>query len=136
MSKKGFGKFIMGAGIGVALGFLFAPKKGEETRRELKKLFDDFMRKVRSIDSEDVKEAVEAKIKELKKGLENLDKETLLAEAKKQASNLAKAAEDLVAYTIEKGTPVIEKSANAIRNKVIEASEKIIEKLSIEKKVE
>lgn len=130
MSKSGIGKFLAGAGIGAALGILFAPKKGSDTRADLKNMFDDLVRKVRSIDAEDVRLTVEAKIEELKEGLANLDKETALTEAKKQAKKLQKQAENLVEYAIEKGTPIIEKSANAIKLKVIEVSEQIIEKLS------
>ena len=33
--KSGFGKFLAGAAIGVGLGLLFAPKKGEDTRKDL-----------------------------------------------------------------------------------------------------
>ena len=33
MSKKGgIGKFVAGSALGVGLGFLFAPKKGSDTR--------------------------------------------------------------------------------------------------------
>ena len=34
MSKKGLGKFIVGAGIGAAIGLIFAPKKGSELRKD------------------------------------------------------------------------------------------------------
>ena len=38
---NGFGKFLTGVAIGVGIGILFAPKSGEETRRELKEKFDE-----------------------------------------------------------------------------------------------
>ncbi|MBR2833958.1 MAG: YtxH domain-containing protein [Bacilli bacterium] len=133
MSKKGgLGKFALGAGIGAALGLLFAPKKGEDFRADLKVKFDDLVSKVRSMDVDEVRMNVEDKIEELRLGLENLDKETVLAEAKKQATKLKKQANDLLEYAIEKGTPVIEKSANNVKNKVIEVSQSVIDRLSEE----
>lgn len=134
MSKKGMGKFVVGAGIGAALGMLFAPKKGEDLRADLKVKLDDLIAKAKNIDVEEVKLAVEDKVEELKLGLENLNKETALAEAKKQATKLKKQANELVEYAVEKGTPVIEKSANAVKAKVVEACESVIEKLKEEPK--
>ena len=32
--KSGFGKFLVGLGVGAGIGMLFAPKSGKETREE------------------------------------------------------------------------------------------------------
>ena len=134
MSKKGMGKLVIGAGIGAALGLLFAPKKGEDTRKDVKKALDDLLLKVKNTSAEDVRETVETKINEIKEGIANLDKETVLAEAKKQAKKLQEAASELVDYAVEKGTPVIESSATAIKKKVAEVSKEVTKKLEKEEK--
>ena len=36
MDKNGFSSFLLGLGVGVAIGMLFAPKSGEETRKLIK----------------------------------------------------------------------------------------------------
>jgi len=36
MDKNGLSSFLLGLGVGVAVGMLFAPKSGEETRELLK----------------------------------------------------------------------------------------------------
>ena len=55
MSKKGLGKFILGAGIGATLGILFAPKSGKETREDVKKTMEELVNKAKNLDAEEVK---------------------------------------------------------------------------------
>ena len=83
---------------------------------------------------EDVKFAIEMKVTEIKNELEDLDKEKVLKIAKKQASNLKDKADELVNYAIEKGTPVLEKAADAIREKTIVVTREILNKLEKEEK--
>lgn len=129
MSKKGMGKFVLGALAGASLGILFAPKKGKDTRADLKAKIDDLLNKAKEIDAEEIKEKIENKIEEIKAELEDLDKEKALEIAKKKAKQIQKKSEELVNYAIEKGTPVLEKAASAVREKAIVVTKEVLKKL-------
>ncbi|MEG0026407.1 MAG: YtxH domain-containing protein [Bacilli bacterium] len=129
MHKKGFGKFFVGAAIGTGLGILFAPKKGSETRKELKEKFDEMLAKVKDVDIEEVKETIEEKIEEIKKELDELDQEKVKKIANKKAEEIKIKAEELVEYAVLKGTPILEKTANSIREKAIIVTKEILDKL-------
>lgn len=127
--KKGLGKLFAGLAIGGALGVLFAPKTGKDTRADLKTKLDDMLAKVKNMDAQDVKETIENKIAEIKEDLEDLDKEKVMAIASKKAKQIQKKTEELVDYAIEKGTPVLEKAATNIRNKAIDVTKDVLNKL-------
>ncbi len=127
--KKGFGKFAFGAIIGAGLGILFAPKKGSETRKELKIKLDELIAKAKDLDIDEVKESIESRIEIIKAELEDLDKEKVLKIAKKKAKDLQIKAEELVNYAVEKGTPVLEKAATSVKEKTIEVTKQVLAKL-------
>jgi len=130
----GVGKFLAGAAVGVGLGILFAPKSGKETRKELKQKLDELVEKVKNIDSKEVKKKIEKKIEELKKEIEDLDKEKVLAIAKKKAASVKKKSEELVDLAVKKGTPVLEKAANEVREKAIVVVKDVLNKLEKKEK--
>ena len=103
--KSGIGKFIAGAAIGAGLGVLFAPKKGSETRKELKEKIDEFIVQVKNIDIKEVKEEFE------------------------KTAQIKKKTQELVDLAIEKGTPVLRDAADEVREKAIEVTKDVLKKL-------
>lgn len=130
MSKKsGLGKFALGAGIGAGLAFLFAPKKGSDLRRDIKKKFDTFMEDVDDLTVAEIKKEFTDKVDEIKKGIDELDKETVVKTAKKKSEELKNKAAELVELAKEKGTPVLEGVAEDLKEKTISVAKDVIEKL-------
>ena len=128
MSKK-FGAFVAGVAVGATLGVLYAPKKGSETREDLKELFDDIMNKIKDIDFQDVKDAVATKIADIKQSLSELDKEKVLAIAKEKGALLKEKCEDLIKYAREKGIPAVEKTAKELKEKAATITKEVVNKL-------
>lgn len=134
MAKKGWGKFVLGAGLGAGLGMLFAPKAGSETRKELKVKIDDLVAKAKELDMNDVTTQVEEKIKDIKKGIKELDKEKVLKFAKEKSEVLKGKANDLVDLAKEKGTPVLKDAADEVKEKAINVAKEVIARLEKEEK--
>lgn len=135
MSKKnGLGKFVLGAAVGAGLGVLFAPKKGSETRAELKVKLNELAEKAKNMKANDVKIYIEDKIDEIKVSLEELDKEKVLEFAKEKAAQINKKTDELVKYVVEKGTPVMEKTATAIKEKASLVIKDVLKRLEKEDK--
>lgn len=127
--KSGFGKFLAGAAIGAGLGILFAPKKGSETRADLKAKIDEIVKQVKNIDIDEVKEEFEMKLESLKAELADLDKEKVLDIAKKKSKELKEKAQELVDLAIEKGTPILRDMAEEVRLKTIDVTKEVLKKL-------
>ena len=100
MSKKR--NFLLGAAVGLGLGFLFAPKSGKETREDLSNLIKDLIEKAKQIDVEEVKNAIIVKTKELENTIRDLDKETAKQLIIDKTNDVKIKAQELVDLAIEK----------------------------------
>lgn len=127
--KSNAGKFVLGAAIGATLGVLFAPKSGKETRKAIKEKAEDLIEKTKEIDVQEVRDTIEEKVSDIIEEMKDLDKEKVAKIAKKKAAELKKHAEELVEYTKKKATPVVEEAAVALRQKAIEGTKKVLDKL-------
>ena len=131
MSKKGngIGKFVLGTAVGALAGVLFAPRKGEETRKMAKEKALDLLDKAKEIDVKEVRDEIESRVLSIIDELKDLDKEKALDIAKNKAKSLKKNALNLVDYTKEKATPKVQEAAEVLRKKAIEVTEGVLKKL-------
>jgi gas vesicle protein len=91
-------------GTGIGLGFLFAPKSGSETRKDLKLKIDQLIENIKDLDVEDVKIKIEEKLQTIKQELEDLDKEKVAKIAKEKVEKIKEEIADLAKLAKEKAT--------------------------------
>ena len=132
MSKKTT-KFLLGLGTGIGLGILFAPKSGDETRKELKKKCNELLNKVKEIDTDEVKENITEKLMELQNELKELDKEKVKEIAIEKAEMIRDKADELVKTAVEKGTPAVQKAAKEVKTATATTLKNLAEKLETPK---
>lgn len=97
MGNKGYGyAFLSGVLLGVAGGLLFAPKKGEELRKDIKIKTDEVYEKVASYDYSAHKEALVNKVDDFKGMVHDLDKDKVKDISLESLEKLKGKAEDLV----------------------------------------
>ena len=129
MSKKSKMGFLGGALVGLGLGFLFAPKSGEETRKALANKVSNLWDKVRGLDADEIKDKLESKLKEIEKDIKDLDKEKVLSIAKEKSEVLKNKIEELIELAKETGKPVIEDAANSVKKELAFVTKEILNKL-------
>lgn len=127
--KSGLGKFLVGLGVGAGLGMLFAPKSGEELRKDLKNKLNDFLEEAKNIDLDEVKDEFLTKVDEIKMEIEDLDKEKILKIAQEKADVLKNKTAELIELAKAKGTPVLEKTAEEIRKRAVDVTKEVLNKL-------
>lgn len=129
MEKKGFGKLVLGVLVGTGIGIMVAPKKGKDTRRDLKKKMQELLDEAKDMSYEDAKELIDNKIEEIRCDLNDLDKEKVLKIAQEKSDKIKDKLEDLVKLAKKKGTPILEKTVYEVRDKTIDVMKDMIKKL-------
>ena len=129
MGKRSFSNLLLGVAIGASLGVLFAPKKGKETRLELKDKMLDLISRAKELSFNDISELFEEKITEIRHDLNDLDKEKVLNIAKEKSNEIKDKCQDLVDLAIDKGTPVLKNAAVEVRDKTVDVMKDMIKKL-------
>lgn len=129
--KSGLKKFMFGAAIGAGLGMLFAPKKGSETRKELKEKLNSLVLKVKDLKQEDVKSIIEEKVIDIQNAIDELDSEKVLSSAKNKAKKIQSLIKELGSFVAQKSVPAIDKTLDVIKEKadiIIDETLKKLEK--------
>ena len=127
--KRGIGKFLAGAAVGAGLGILFAPKKGSETRKDLKKGYKKITNKVKDIEKEDVEEFIRDAKNEIEAELRDLSKEKILSKARDKAREIKIRCDEILEMATVAGNKALEKGVSDFKKETVKVLKEIINKL-------
>ena len=118
--EEGIATFILGALVGVALGVLYAPAKGETTRRKLKRWAEDVYEEGKeeiTVRAGELKEKFNAHSAAAKERAAELKEKVTekAAEIKQRALQSSEDLRDKAADGLEKAAEVLDKTAKKIR---------------------
>jgi predicted adenine nucleotide alpha hydrolase (AANH) superfamily ATPase len=97
--------------------------------KELTKQAKAMSKNIEKIDVNEVKEEFGNLLEDLQKEVEDLDRAKVEKIAKRQIEEIKVKADKLVDYAVEKGTPVLEKTASEVREKAIDVTKDVLKKL-------
>ena len=120
---------VTGALIGVGLGVLFAPKKGSETREDLKKEYKKLSKKMGEIDKEDVVEFIEDAKTEIEAELKDLSSEKVLSKARDKAREIKIRCDEILEMASVAGNKALEKGVSEFKKDTVKVLKEIIDKL-------
>ena len=120
---------VCGALVGGAAGILFAPKKGSETREDIKKTINNLLEKTEVIDKDSVKKYIENQLEALDLEIVKLDELDSYKKAKRQAKKIIRKINKLIKYVKNKGIEDFEDLVEELKEKAEEISEEILTNL-------
>lgn len=130
MAKNGFGKFMLGLGLGLGLGVLFAPKSGEENRKDLKNACDNAVDSLKNVDLEEVKNNIYDEYNHIKEECKDMDYEKLGKVTRNKLNELSKRADDLISLAREKSEPVIAEETLKIKKGISKLLNELADKIN------
>ena len=127
--EKNIAALVTGALVGVGLGLLFAPKKGSETRKDIKRKYKELSNKVSEIDMEDIEDFIEDAKTEIENELKNLKKEKVLSKAHDKANEIKIRCDEIIEMATAAGNEALENTVKEFKTKTVKALKEVIKKL-------
>lgn len=124
------GRFLVGLGLGAAIGALLAPKKGSEMREDISTKSQDLYAKVKDLSKDDVLNMVNGTFDNVKKAVDEFDADNLKASTQEKFAELQGKLQDLSTKVTE-SEPVTK-----VKNSVADVTGSINQKVDeIKKKI-